>query len=176
MSNAWWCGQRTGERSISTRRNGSLTLRQEKLASIKRRQIEKAYISDSWQPHSPFSKLVTNLWFSVIVHVLTPHISIWRVNERKGMLGGFFKKQSLGCSRVTKLTLNAKRLNSAAHSSASPLNFATRQQDLWHTGGRAPSHCEELHLERHSELDSWIFIHWLDALIYQAATERNDGP
>ena len=43
-----------GERSISTRRNGSLTVRREKLAGIKKCQIENAYISDSWQPHSPF--------------------------------------------------------------------------------------------------------------------------
>lgn len=36
-----------GERSISTRRNGSLTVQREKLAGIKKRQIENAYISDS---------------------------------------------------------------------------------------------------------------------------------
>lgn len=53
-----------------------------------------------------------------------------------------------------KLTLNAKRVNSEAHSSSSPLNFATQWQDLWHTGGWVPSYGKELHLEKHSELDS----------------------
>lgn len=33
-----------------------------------------------------------------------------------------------------------------------PLNFATVLQDLWPTGGRALSYCEELHLQKHSEL------------------------
>lgn len=43
---------RTGGCSISTRRNGSLTVRWEKLAGIKKCQIENTYISESWQPHS----------------------------------------------------------------------------------------------------------------------------
>ena len=37
------------------------------------------------------------------------------------------------------------------------------------------SYREELHLQKHSEPDSWIFIRWLDALIYPAATRRSDG-
>lgn len=59
--------------------------------------------------------------------------------------------------------------------SPSPLNFVTPPQDLWQSGDYMPSHCEELHLQRHSEQDSWIFIRWLAALIYQSATKENDG-
>lgn len=71
-----------------------------------------------------------------------------------------------------KFSLNAKRVTSVAHFSPSPLNFATHLQNLWHTGGCAQSYCKELHLQKHFQLDSWIFIRWLGALIYQAATEK----
>lgn len=167
-------GRERGERSISTRRNGSLTVRQEKLAGIKKRQIENAYISDSWQPHSLFQIGHKFMIFHNCSCFDTSYFN--PENEwEKSTLGVFFFKKEFRVLPCEKLILNAKRVNSAAHSSPSPLNFATVLQDLWHTGGCAPSYCEELHLQKHSRLDSWIFIHWLGALIYQAATERNDG-
>lgn len=89
----------------------------------------------------------------------------WRIKKKK-------KKEEFRVFSCEKLTLNAKRVTSVAHFSPSPLNFSTRQQNLWHTGGCAPSYCEELHLQKHSQLDSWIFIRWLGALIYQAVTEK----
>ena len=77
------------------------------------------------------------------------------MNEGESVLEGFFPPKPKKKFRVLpseKLTLNAKRVNSPAHSSPSPLNFATVLQDLWPTGGRALSYCEELHLQKHSEL------------------------
>ena len=62
------------------------------------------------------------------------------------------KKKKFRVLPSEKLTLNAKRENSPTHSSPSPLNFASVLQDLWPTGGRALSYCEELHLQKHSEL------------------------
>lgn len=83
----------------------------------------------------PFPKLVTNLWFSVIVHVLT-HSYFNLENEwEKREDFFFFLKIEFRVLPCEKVTLNAKRVNSGA--SHPPLNFATLLQNLWPTGGCA---------------------------------------
>lgn len=93
MSNAWWSGQsRGGERSISTRRNGSLTVRWEKLAALEKGQIEKAYVSDRWQPHSPVFQIgekcmIFSNWSCVDTSYFNLH------SEKKSFFREYWKKK-----------------------------------------------------------------------------------
>lgn len=179
MSNTWWCGQRTeGERSISTRRNGSLTVRREKLAGIKKRQIENAYISDLWQPHSLFQIGHKFMIFHNCSYFDTSYFNLENEWE-KSTLEGSEEFRLLPCA---KLILNVKK-GEFRWTLLSLPPFLTSQ--LCH---RAPGFVAHWRLRAkllwrvtpskalHWMLDSWIFIHWLGVLIYQAATERNDGP
>lgn len=119
MSNTWCVGRERGERSISTRRNGSLTVRWEKLAGIKKCQIENAYISDSWQPHSPSQIGHKFMIFRNCSCFDTSYFNL--ENEWEKITDKFFSLE-FSVIPCEKLTLNAKRVNSTAHSIPSPFS------------------------------------------------------
>lgn len=134
-----WAGS-GGGRSISTRRNGSLTVRWKKLAGIKKCQIENAYISDSWQPHS-----LSQIGHKFMIFYNCSCFDTLIFQSWKWMRGEYAwgisptpppqKKKEFRVPPCEKLTLNAKRVNSGA--SHPPLNFATLLKNLWPTGGCA---------------------------------------
>ena len=115
----------------------------------------------------------------------TPYFNsdfFWRKNKknRRGIGGGGgvgeggwvvgVKSPARGLGVCVKILLYMLRQVVLQHPALSlSLSVNLSSQNVWHYAG----HCEELHLRKGTpELDSWIFILWLGALIYRAAGTR----